>query len=430
MNIIFKGSPNYNKGRAGKKIEKIVIHWFGIGSLESANTRFQNPASQVSAHFGVSQGRIWQWVKEEDTAWHSGNLLVNQTSIGIEHDAGVEPPHDLSQLDYNTSAELLAYISKKYNIPLNRSTVVGHREIKATQCPGTINIDKLISLAKSLMNPIHRLCVITSHVPDEMLVRSVADQVKARVQGLGPITIDLTFVTTDAVFHTVTTTGENGQPLVFADPNDIAAVAHQAELNLGIQFDAAALIYDGTLVIGNPPTNPVENPVIIEGFNIWSIPINWYTNPQTGEQFPESLKQYFYHEMLHSWYYICNRENPTIGIPDKVHSFNQWWQDNHAGEPGPTMEHYLIYYDSLALELKPYWPSLSNNDPISNGDPMIIINNTSTPGTKWALAQDQRVGFATFPAYQKYTAGRTVINLTLPDVEFNKIPASQAVIKE
>lgn len=429
MQIVFKGSPNYNKGRSGQKIQKIVIHWFGLGTLESANTRFQNPASQVSAHFGVSQGRVWQWVKEEDTAWHSGNLNVNRTSIGIEHDAGIQPPHDLSDIDYNTSAQLLAYISKKYNIPLNRQTVIKHSEVKATQCPGTIDLDKLIRLANSIMNPVHKLLVIDQFVPNANTVRQAAEAIRDRVQALGPITIDLSFTTTEALIHTITTTGEQGQPLVFADPNDIGAIAHQTELNMQKQFDAAALIYNNTIVIGNPPTNPVENPVIIEGFNVWSIPINWYINPTTGEEFPDSLRLYFYHEMLHSWYYICNRENPNIGIPDKVHSFDTWWQQNHANEPGPSLEDQMKYYDMLALELKPYWPSLENFDPIT-GDPMIIICKQSDINTKWALAQDQRVGFATFTAYQKYTAGRSVINLTLPDVEFNKIPASQAVIKD
>jgi len=60
---------------------------------------------------------------------------------------------------------------------------------------------------------------------------------------------------------------------------------------------------------------------------------------------------------------------------------------------------------------------------------MIIVNSTSDPATKFALAQDQKVGFADFPAFQRYTTGRTVINLTLPDIEFIKIPTSQAVIK-
>jgi N-acetyl-anhydromuramyl-L-alanine amidase AmpD len=150
MNIVWKGSPNHNKGRAGTRIDRIVIHWFGKGTLEAANTRFQNPANQVSAHYGIFNGRVWQWVREEDTAWHSGNLAMNRRSIGIENDAGIEPPHNLSEQDYRTLGEVVASISKRHGIPLDRTHVIGHRDVKPTACPGSIDLDKVITLAKSM----------------------------------------------------------------------------------------------------------------------------------------------------------------------------------------------------------------------------------------------------------------------------------------
>ena len=150
MNIVFKGCPNFSKRT--KPIRKIVIHWFGLGTLESANTRFQNAANQVSAHYGISKGRIWQWVKETDVAWHSGVSTVNGESIGIEHDATTD--HNLSEQDYQLSGQLVAEISKRHNIPLNRQYIIGHREVKATQCPGTIDIDKIIKIAQSYLNPV------------------------------------------------------------------------------------------------------------------------------------------------------------------------------------------------------------------------------------------------------------------------------------
>lgn len=157
MNIIFKGSPNFWPKRVygGKQysVKKIVIHWFGVGTLESANARFQNPSASASAHYGISKGRIWQWVKEHDAAWHAGNGLVNLESIGIEHDAGVDPKHDLAEQDYQLSAQLVADIAKRYNIPLDRSHVIKHSEVKATQCCGTVNVDRIIEMAKAINNP-------------------------------------------------------------------------------------------------------------------------------------------------------------------------------------------------------------------------------------------------------------------------------------
>lgn len=146
MNIIWKGSPNFSKRT--QPIRKIVIHWFGIGTLESANARFQNKANQTSAHYGISKGRVWQWVKEQDVAWHAGNWAVNSESIGIEHDA-VLNKHDLTEQDYQLSGELVAGICQRYGIPLDRKHIIGHREAKATQCPGTVNIDKIIAIAET-----------------------------------------------------------------------------------------------------------------------------------------------------------------------------------------------------------------------------------------------------------------------------------------
>jgi len=145
MNIVWKGSPNFTKRTI--TITKIIIHWFAVGTLESANNRFQNPKNQVSAHYGISNGRVWQWVKEENVAFHSGNFLVNQTSIGIEHNA-ILNGHKLSEEDYKLSGQLVREIAARYNIPLNREHIIGHREVKPTACPGTISISKIIEIAK------------------------------------------------------------------------------------------------------------------------------------------------------------------------------------------------------------------------------------------------------------------------------------------
>lgn len=145
--IVWRGSPNFDTNRV--KIDRICIHWFGSGTLEGANSRFQNPSSKVSAHYGISDNRIWQWVKEEHVAYHSGVYSMNQRSIGIEHDANPNKP--LSETSYKNSAELIKEICKRHNIKLDRKHIIAHREVKATQCPGTIDIDKIIRLASDVI---------------------------------------------------------------------------------------------------------------------------------------------------------------------------------------------------------------------------------------------------------------------------------------
>ena len=144
MNIKWVGcSPsNYSIGRGGKTISKVVIHWI-VGSLASADATFADGRRQASAHYGVGQDEIHQWVKEEDTAWHCGDFPTNQESIGIEHEGGPDLP--ISDKVYAQSIELVADICKRYNIPVDRDHIKKHSEIKATACPGTYDMDRLIS---------------------------------------------------------------------------------------------------------------------------------------------------------------------------------------------------------------------------------------------------------------------------------------------
>jgi N-acetylmuramoyl-L-alanine amidase len=94
--IAWIGSPNYQEGRSGQYPIAIVVHTMG-GSLASCDSWFNNPASQVSSHYGVGlQGQAHQYVQLTDTAWMNGILEPgnkwpgpsgvnpNKLSVGIE----------------------------------------------------------------------------------------------------------------------------------------------------------------------------------------------------------------------------------------------------------------------------------------------------------------------------------------------------------
>jgi len=134
-------SNNFQSGRSGNKIDKIVLHWI-VGKLSAADAVFNNPDRQVSAHYGIGHTTIHQYVREEDTAYHAGNLTVNRQSIGIEHEGGPDLP--ISEDTHKTSIELVTDICRRYNIPADRQHILKHSEIKATQCPGTLDIDRII----------------------------------------------------------------------------------------------------------------------------------------------------------------------------------------------------------------------------------------------------------------------------------------------
>jgi len=145
VNIIWKGSPNYDDQTFRKPVRYLVLHWFGIGTLDSADARFQNPVARASAHYGISNDTIYQWVKDDCVSWGCGNYPMNQQCINIEHDATTT--QNASEATYQTSAILIEDICTRYNIPLSRDFIKGHREISPTQCPGTLDLDYIIALA-------------------------------------------------------------------------------------------------------------------------------------------------------------------------------------------------------------------------------------------------------------------------------------------
>lgn len=82
-------------------------------------------------------GEITQTVREKDIAYHAGNWTYNTQSIGIEHEGYVTAP-DAWYTDtmYKASAALTRAIARKYNIPLDRSHIIGHSEV-----PGATHTD-------------------------------------------------------------------------------------------------------------------------------------------------------------------------------------------------------------------------------------------------------------------------------------------------
>ena len=148
MKIIWKGTDhNFTKGRQGNVVRKILLHWIGIGTLTSANNRFQSSTGEASAHYGISGTKVWQWVKDKNTAWHATDWPVNLESIGIEHDATTKKK--ATGETYKSSIELVTNLCKKYN--LTAQDIYVHKDFSNTQCPGTLDVARIkIEVAKNL----------------------------------------------------------------------------------------------------------------------------------------------------------------------------------------------------------------------------------------------------------------------------------------
>lgn len=155
---------NFMVGRKGWTPDRIGIH-VTEGSESATESWFDNESSDVSSHFIVSKvGGIKQEVLMKDTAWTQGrvnnptakivlarqNVNPNYYFISIEHEGnGLE---DLTDVQRNASAWLINFIRSNYpKIQLDRDYIIGHHEIyRLKTCPGKIDIDKLIGVAKQL----------------------------------------------------------------------------------------------------------------------------------------------------------------------------------------------------------------------------------------------------------------------------------------
>lgn len=145
---------NFDKTRG--PIDKIIIHTMA-GTWEGAAARFDDPTSNVSAHYGIKEtGELIHWLEEYWTAYHSGDYLINQTSIGIEHEDLGNYNDPRPDALYLTSAKLVADICRFYGIPCDREHIKKHSEVSdaPTACPDALNIDRIVKMASDLLNPV------------------------------------------------------------------------------------------------------------------------------------------------------------------------------------------------------------------------------------------------------------------------------------
>lgn len=138
------GYPDGSHGRGGCKIEKIFVHHMaGILTAEQCGNVFKT--REASAHYGIdNKGRVGQYVKEEDTAWHCGSKYYNQRSIGIElsNDAGASGNWHVSDKVISKCIDLIVDICRRNGISkINytgdlKGNLCMHTWVASTACPG------------------------------------------------------------------------------------------------------------------------------------------------------------------------------------------------------------------------------------------------------------------------------------------------------
>lgn len=154
-------TTNYAVGRKGAIPDMIVLH-IAEGSKASVLATFKDPSVQKSSHFLVCKdGSIVQFVSTGNTAYCNGivdnpiaELVLNRApqnpnefTISIEHEGF--STSDITPAQYATTIRIVKYLKAKWGISLDRTHVIGHREIYSQKtCPGMINVEKVIQQAR------------------------------------------------------------------------------------------------------------------------------------------------------------------------------------------------------------------------------------------------------------------------------------------
>jgi N-acetyl-anhydromuramyl-L-alanine amidase AmpD len=123
----------------GLNIRYIVIHDTEV-DYNTTLAIFTNSRSAASAHYVVrsSDGHTTQMVPTRHAAWHAGNWYVNAHSVGVEHEGvAIQGAAWYNEQLYHSSARLVRYLAKRFNVPLDRNHIVGHDNI-----PGTSNTNQ------------------------------------------------------------------------------------------------------------------------------------------------------------------------------------------------------------------------------------------------------------------------------------------------
>lgn len=131
-------------GTMSANLGLILHHAVGDGSLFD---RFNDPASEVSAHFWVAKdGWIEQYVDTSTVAWHA--IQLNDTYVGVETEGCADPPYaePFTELQLDALAAIYAEGNARHGWPMQLAEADGQegfgypRMAVATACPCDIRL--------------------------------------------------------------------------------------------------------------------------------------------------------------------------------------------------------------------------------------------------------------------------------------------------
>ena len=151
--------PIYGHSNPGQLAARntIVLHITVGPSASSALNTFAGSVSpnRVSAHFVIdrdSKATVYQTMPLSETAWHASQC--NPTSIGIEH-AAIPGRMPATDAQYESSAQLCAWLCQRLKIPVDRAHIRTHNEASPRDghvqcCTGALDPDRVVKRAVAI----------------------------------------------------------------------------------------------------------------------------------------------------------------------------------------------------------------------------------------------------------------------------------------
>ena len=142
-----------NSSKREDTIQYFVIHHAAAtSSAEALRDRFMSPNDRsVSPNWLIgADGSVSEIVPPDEwRAWTTGAFDHKAVTVETQNTSG-DPTWGISEASHEAIAQLVAWAGKRYSIPLNRTFVIGHREVagQSTACPGpSMNLDRIVARA-------------------------------------------------------------------------------------------------------------------------------------------------------------------------------------------------------------------------------------------------------------------------------------------
>lgn len=170
------------------KVQYFVVHHAAAtSSVEALRSRFMRPNDRnVSPNWLIgADGSVSEIVPPDDfRAWTSGQFDHMAVTVETQNTSG-DPAWGISPQSHEAIARLVAWAADRYEFPIDRAHVIGHREVPAaaTACPGpSMNLAWIVARALELSKP----PAPEPQIPDEVSVPTeVVDEIHERWTALG-----------------------------------------------------------------------------------------------------------------------------------------------------------------------------------------------------------------------------------------------------